>query len=796
MWTNYLKMAVRSLWRNRLYSLLNLVGLAVGLAASVMILLWVQSEMSFDSYHRETDRTYRVTNTLDVGGDEPWVWSASPFILGETAQRQIPGIQCIARTKTPMRVPIFQINDAFYSEKKTAYVDSNWFAAFNYQFLLGSPNQALSDPNSVVLTESKAQKWFGSIEAAMGKVVRLDSANLTVRAIVRDNPTNSSFHYDVLLPIANSIRNPKDRQNEYSWGNFNYQLFLQLGDGVKPEKIGSQLTQLYYAYKKDSSVTASLLPLRDIHFNTSFQSDSLPKGNRRTVTTLGLVGLLILVIASINYVNLTTALTSRRAKEVGMKKIIGAGRGRMFAQFLGESVLLILLALIMALGLIELNLPYLNDFTDSHFALNFVNGTLWLLLMGSVGLTVALSGIYPSLLLSSLNPVDVLKGGNVLSSRNAGFRQGLVVVQFTISLVLIVSTLVIYQQLSYAQNQDPGYQRAQVFTFQLPSSVRGTKAAEARDYIKQNLGQFAGIAGVASANQSIVFLNSTHSGSLKWEGKSDDFTPTVSQFSVEPELQSVFDLKLSSGRWFQRDMKLDTANVVLNETAVKSLGLQSPVAGQWFEFQGRRGRIIGVAKDFHFKSFHEKIEPMVMFYDPTWQSQIFVKTLPGKTAAALTETARIWQERFPEIPLDYKFLDDSFAQLYKADRQAGELFNVFSGIALLISCLGLFGLTTFTAEQRTKEIGIRKVLGASVTSIVALLSKDFLKLVLIAIVIASPIAWYAMNAWLADFAYKIDISWWVFALAGGLAVGIALLTVSFQSVRAALMNPVESLRSE
>lgn len=647
----------------------------------------------------------------------------------------------------------------------------------------------------MVLTETKAQSWFGNTEAALGKFVRLDSADLVVRAIVRDYPANSSFRYDVLLPVAAAIRRPKDRKNEYNWGSFNYQLFLQLDEGVKPEKLGSQLAQLYYAYKKDSSTTASLLPLRDIHFDTSFTSDTLDKGNRRTVTTLGLVGLLILIIASINYVNLTTALISKRAKEVGMKKIIGVGRGQMFAQFLGESAMLILLALLLALVLIQSSLPYLNDFTDNHFALDFRDDSLWLLLGGSLGLTVLLSGIYPSLLLSSLKPVSILKGGNVLGSRKAGFRQGLVVIQFSISLVLIVSTLVIYRQLNYARNQNPGYQRAHVFTFEIPNGW-GAKGAETLEYFKQNLEKFAGIAGVASASQSIAYVSSFHTGNLKWEGKPDDFTPKVSQFSVDPELQSVFDLKLTSGRWFRRDMKLDTANVILNETAVAALGLKPPVVGQWFEFQGRRGQIIGIAKDFHFKTFQDKIEPLVIFNDPGWQSQIFVKTNPGTTATALAQTEKVWKERFPEIPLDYKFLDDSFEQLYKADRQAGQLFNVFSGIAILISCLGFFGLATFTAEQRTKEIGVRKVLGASVASIVTLLSKDFLKLVLIAIVIASPIAWYAMNAWLADFAYKIEISWWVFALAAGLAVGIALLTVSFQSVKAALMNPVKSLRSE
>lgn len=791
---NYLKIAVRSLWRNRLYSLINLVGLGVGMAASILVLLWVQNELSFDSYHDKADRTYRVTNTL-TEQEEPWVWASSPLKLGATARNEVPGIERIANFKTPWQALVFRVGDELIREKKVAYVDSNWFAAFDYQFVVGNADKALADPSIIILTQTKAHQWFGSPEAALGKIVRIDSVAMVVQAVVRDNPSNSSFRYDVLLPIPASVRNPDDRKNEENWNNFNYQLFLQLNPGVDPEKIGPQLTQLYHTYKKDSSITASLIPLRDIHFDTTFQSDSLPKGNRQTVTTLGFVGLLILIIASINYVNLSTALASRRAKEVGMKKIIGASRGRLFTQFFGESAFIILLALVLALGLISLCLPELNDFTGTVFVLEVGNASLWLLLFLSSGITLLLSGIYPSLLLSSIEPVKVLKGSSMLASTNAGFRQSLVVVQFAISLILIVSTLVIFRQLRYAQNMDSGYQRKHIFSFQVPFT-RDVRKAGARDFIKQNLRQTSEVAGVTSTNESIVDLESFHSGSLKWEGKPENFTPTVAQFSVEPETQAVLGLKLAEGRWFQRGIKLDSANVILNETAVRKLGLKKPVVGQWFEFQGARGQIIGVAKDFHFRNLHQLIEPMVLFSSASWQSTIYVKTQPGTTRQAVAKAEKLWGEYFPETPFQYTFLDESFDHLYQSERKAGQLFNVFSGIAILISCLGLFGLATFTAEQRTKEIGVRKVLGASVGSIVALLSRDFLKLVLIAIVIASPIARYAMNAWLADFAYKIDMSWWVFALAGGLAMMVALGTVSFQSVRAALMNPVKSLRSE
>ncbi|GAB3180889.1 ABC transporter permease [Telluribacter humicola] len=787
---NYLKIAFRNLWLNKLYSLLNLTGLSVGLAASVLILLWVQNELSFDDYHHQADQTFRVTNTLKVS-DEPWVWSNSPLMLGEAALREVPGIERVTQFKKPWQALAFRINNDLRSEENAAFVDSTWFASFDYHFLLGDPKRALDEPNSIVLTESKAQNWFGEPAAAMGKMVRLDSLDMVVRAVVRDNPPNSSFRYDVLL---SNVQN-RERSHDENWNNFNYQLFLQLKAGTQPEKIGQQLTQLYHTYKKDSSITASLIPLRDIHFNTTFQSDSLPKGNRRTVTTLGLVGLLILIIASINYVNLATALTSQRAKEVGVKKIIGAGRKRLFAQFMTESTLLTLLALGLALAIIRLCLPLFNNFTGHQFTLDFQNGTLWLLLLGSIGLTILLSGVYPSLLLSSLEPVKVLKGGNVLSSKNTHFRQGLVIVQFTISIILIVSTIVIFQQLRFAQTQDPGYQREHVFTFQMPYSA-GASTPNNRDFIKHRLRELHGVVGVTSANQSIVDLQSKHSGSLKWEGRPEEYEPTVAQFSVEPETRSVLGLNLAQGRWFQEDMKLDTANVILNETAVKTLGLKAPVVGQWFEFQGRRGQVIGVVKDFHFRSYHQKIEPMVLFYNPGWQMQVFARISPGAAARLLAEAERIWHERYPETPFRYTFLDESFDRLYQAERKAGQLFNVFANIAILISCLGLFGLATFSAERRTKEIGVRKVLGASVTSIISLLSRDFVILVLIALALATPVAWYAMHQWLQDFAYRIDIEWWVFVLAGTLAVGIALLTVSFQSVKAALMNPVKSLRSE
>ena len=787
-----LNVAWRNLWRNKLYSTLNVAGLGMGLAAAVLILLWVQNELSFDTNNQHADQIYHVTNTLGMG-DEAWVWDKSPLVLGEAAQRNVPGIDRITRLKKPSQGLTFRINNVPFHEEKAAFIDSTWFDTFDYQFVIGNAKQALQDPNSLILTESKARTWFRDPATAIGKFVRLDSVNLMVKAIVRDPRPNSSFQYDVLLPIAAGLQTADQRDNDRNWSNFNYELFLQLKPGLDPARLGPKLTQLYRAYKKDSTVTASLLPLTAIHFDTTIQNDDLPKGNRQTVLTIGLVGLLILVIASINYVNLSTALAGQRAKEVGVKKIIGAGRGSLFGQFLLESGLLTGLALVLAVGLIALLMPAFNNFTGKHFSLDLSNGTLWLLLLGSLVLTVLLAGIYPALLLSSLAPARVLRGINVLQLGNARFRQGLVVAQFSVAIILIVSTLVIYRQVQFVQTQNPGYQREHIFSFSVPFSPT-SKAT--RSYLKDRLRETAGIEAVTSTNMSIIDMQSSHRGSLKWAGKADDFTPMVAQFSVEPQTRSVFNLKLTQGRWFQTDIRLDSANVILNETAVKSLGLKAPVVGQWFEFQGRRGQVIGVARDFHYRSFHEKIEPMVLFYAPGWQSELYAKIRPGATATALAAAEKIWHDRMPDQPFTYTFLDDSFARLYESEQKAGQLFSLFAGVAILISCLGLFGLATFMAGQRTKEIGIRKVLEASVSGIVALLSRDFIKLVLMAIVIASPVAWWLMHQWLADFAYKVNIDWWLFAVAGGLAVSIALLTVSFQSIRAALMNPVKSLRSE
>ncbi|CAG5003528.1 hypothetical protein DYBT9275_03172 [Dyadobacter sp. CECT 9275] len=789
---NHLKIAIRNLKSSRLFTLLNIVGLAGGMLSAVFILLWVQNEMSFDTYHKNSADIYRVTNTLSKQ-DPPWIWSNSPYVLGEAAKNLIPGVEKTTSFSAFWRPVVVKIDHKVFDEKRVARVDANWFDFFDYAFIRGDKS-SLADINSLVFTESKAKAWFGN-EDPVGKIIRIDTTDFVVRGVLKDNPANSSFQYDVLIPVASSMQNSAFRANSTNWRNFNFQVFMQLKPGTSLKPVADQINRLYQENRKDSSIVASFIPLTDIHFDTSFQSDALIKGNVKTVTMMGIIGVLILVIASINFVNLTTALASKRSREVGLKKMLGAGRGRLFGQFLTESAIQILAAVMITVLLFRFCLPLFNDFTEKHFVLNGGNGIIWLLLSGCGVATFLLAGIYPSILLSALKPAEIVKASTPKSS-NSRFRQGLVVIQFAISIILMIGTLSIDRQLDFMKKQNPGYNREHVFTITPPVANDMKQRANARAYLKENIGQLAVVKGIATANESIVNMGNSHSGSLNWQGKPDDFIPTVTTLSAGNEFPKLLGMKLAAGRWLENDRKMDSANVVLNETAVKTFGLKAPVIGQSFEFQGRKGQIVGVVKDFHFNSFHEEIAPLVMDNYPDFQEQIFVKAEEANMATVLAQTEKIWQNRFPGTPFKYQFLDEQYNNLYKDEQQAVKLFNFFASVAILISCLGLFGLATFTAQNRTREIGIRKVLGATVYGIVALLSADFLKLVLIASVVAIPVAHYFMEQWLAGFAYHIEMQWWIFADAGILALFIALATISFQSIKAALTNPVDSLRSE
>lgn len=793
---NHIKIAFRNLRNAGLFTTLNVAGLTGGMVAAVFILLWVQNELSFDNFHKKSERISRVVTHLKVSKEETWHWSSTPLLLAEET-KVIPEIEAVARVNTASNLPV-RIGDRKIVGENAVYVDTNWFSLFDYQFVDGSALQFGSAIRNVAITEAKARQLFGRPDVA-GTIMRIDTLDYTIAAVYKNNPPNSSFQYDYILPLGAYLANPRTYEGEKSWNQFNYQTFVLLRHDADRKKVAAKLTALISKFKKDdngkpsSDIVLEAEPLTNMHFNTELQGSDKSKGDRKTIYIFFGMALVILLVACINYVNITTARATIRSKEVGVKKLLGAKHSHLFAQFMTESVLTCLMAFGLALLLIYMLLPLFNGVTEKTFELSLSNKPLWSVLMGTTVAAILLTGIYPSLLLSSFKPFEILRGSNVLGSSSASFRKGLVVVQFTVTVVFLIAALVVFQQMKYIREKELGYDRAQAFGFRLPWAMKNKVQPTT---FKERLLSESSIADVTISSQSIVQINSSTTGSYDWDGRPKDFNPMVSQLAVESNFQSMFGLKIVEGRWFDDNRTTDKQNVVLNETAVKKLMLKKPVIGKRFDFQGKKGVVIGVVKDFHYKSLRERIEPLVLFNDLSWSLGIYVKAQPGKDAEAIRATQKVWEEMVPNYPLEYAFLDETYNKIYKNEAKTATLFNTFTTIAVLISSLGLFGLATFTAERRMKEIGIRKVLGASVTAIVSLLSKDFLMLILISIVVASPVGYYFMDKWLRGFEYKIDLKWWLFAIAGSTAIFIAMFTISYQSIKAALTNPVKSLKTE
>jgi putative ABC transport system permease protein len=793
---NYFLIALRNFWRNKTFSFINIAGLSVGMTAAILIFLWVDNEMTFDSWHPEKDRIYRLTTHYTSSG---WVWPVSSLSLARQVRTDLPAITAVASIR-PAYETDMRLGNELVLEKAGAYVDSNWFSVFHYDFVAGGPANFIHHPFSLILTRSKARKYFGD-KNPIGQTIRVGPTPYQIAGIIRDNPANSSFQFDILMPLEALLADSNDRQQALSWGNYNFLSFVKLQPGTNTEATGHAITDIMH---KNAPITGdntiSLLSLKDMHFETDLSFDFVPHINRRNVYIFSILGVFLLLIACINYVNLTTARASLRAKEIGIRKIVGAGKGSLFGQFLFESLTVSLLSLAVTLFLTQLFLPLFRQLTETDIRAPFGNPDTWKIIGGTLLTATVLNGVYPALLLSSFRPLNVLKGSINLKFKDVSLRKGLVVLQFTFSIVLVASTIIIQRQLQYVQHSNPGYDRSQIFIFRIPwqnmlGKTEGQTRANATG-IKQRLLSNPSIAAVSFAGGSIVGMGNANEGSASWDGKDPHFVPVVFQFGADENFKKMTGLEMQQGRWFDPGQPTDQHNFILNETAVNRFNIRRPVIGQNFYFQGDTGRIIGIVKDFHYASMHDAIAPFVILDRPSWQGVAYIKTVPGKTTEALAAAHSVWSQLVPDKPFDYTFLDESFDNLYKTDSRTSSLILIFSVIAILISCLGLLGLAAFTARQRFKEIGIRKVLGATVTNILTLLSRDFIRLVLVSIVLATPIAWWAMHSWLQDFAYHIPLSPWVFAGADVLAIVIAALTIASQSIRAAISNPVQSLKTE
>jgi len=791
-------MAWRNLWRHKKMTSINVAGLGIGMAAAVLIAMWVQNELSFDRFQPDADNIYRIKTKINISRNENWEWVTAQYILGDFATRQIPEIDGLARVRTYYGDLNLHDGAKVITETQAAYVDEGWFKMFHYDFVKGSPESFVKNPFSLILTESAAKKYFGN-QDPVGRLLRIDTNNFQVQAVVKDYPANSSFRYNVLIPIASQLADPREMQQAMRWSSHNFVTFLKLKRGSNTAAVSAKLTDILNKHKDkgEDPESYSLIKLADMHFENDVQNARFIQGNRTIVNVFIVLASLLLATACINYVNLTTARASLRSKEVSVRKIVGAGRLELFRQFMVESFLVSLLALLLALVLVQAALPWFSAFAEKNFANPFTSPAVLCILSGTLLVSFLLNGLYPAVLLSSFNPLNVFRGRSLLKFKDGALRRVLVVTQFTISVILIGGTLVIYRQLQFVQTTDPGYNRTQVFSFRFPfwtiPHFDDRKSDELLRTVKQQLKAQAATSNVSMADAGLVNFGNTNTGGYDWAGRPKDFNIPIAPLSVDPDFKDLMEIKMKQGRWFNSEIS-DRHNVILNETAVALMGLREPIIGQRFFHQRDTGVIIGVVKDFHYASLRDKIGPMIITNSPG--VGYYIKSRPGNTAAAIATAGKIWKAYLPDLPFTYDFLDDSYNDLYKSEHQSSLLITLFSVIAIFISALGLLGLAAFAAERKVKEIGIRKVLGASVQNIVGLLSVDFVKMVIIASIIAFPIAWWAMNKWLQDFAYRISLSWWIFAGAAGIALVIALITVSFQVIKAAVANPVNSLRSE
>jgi putative ABC transport system permease protein len=784
----YFKLAYRNIIKDKAYSIINITGLAIGLAASILILLWVQNELSYDKFHKNANQIYRIT--CDLGDSKN---ATTPAGMPAGLKAEMPVIKNIVRL-AQSSATLVEAGNKKFEENRVVYADSNFMDIFSFPLVLGDRTSALKSVQTVLITQATATKYFGN-ENPIGKILRLDnSENVMVTGVFANVPDNSHLQFDILLPMALAAKTVNDLK-ENSWGNFNFISYIQLdksfnASATNLSKLEKQMVQIYHKHIPDVKVSFQLQPLTKIHLAPERQYDLPGHGNAQYVNIFFIVAILILVVACINFMNLATARSARRAKEIGLRKVAGAIRGQLIIQFLSESVFISFLALLVALGIVYLFLPVFNELANRKLAINTSDSGLWISLFTIALLTGLVSGSYPAIFLSGFNPVKVLKGNVKSMGGNLLFRNALVIIQFMVSIILLVGTVVIYNQLKFIRDRNPGFEKANLLYMPMEGDM-GSKQLALKNELRQNplTSNFTVISNLPT-NLSDWTL------SVNWEGKDPNSQVFIPTMSVNEDFVNVFKIKMAAGRIFTKGFIADSNNYVVNEKMISLMGLKSGTAiGKTLTFGGNKGTIIGVIKDFNFKPVQQAIQPLVLRLNKSG-GFVVLRTTPGNTNAAIQALSKISQKLNPAYPFKFDFLDQELSNLYKGEQQIGNIFNLFAILGIFISCLGLYGLSAFMAEQRTKEIGVRKVLGASVFNLVYLLSAGITRLILIAIVIAIPISWYAVNSWLASFAYHINVSWLIFFTASLAALSIAWLTVSYESIRAAIVNPIKSLKTE
>lgn len=783
---NYLKIAFRNLLRNKVFSVINILGLALGMTCSLMIMLWVQDEQSVDAFHTNKNQLYRIyMKEFFSGKTQGVIWTPGP--LAEELKRVIPEIQMSTAFSWPGS-QTFMVGDKV-NKQETNVAGADFFKMFSFKLLQGNPESALKDLNSLAISRKMAEIFFGSPALAIGKTIRFDNRNdLIVTAVFENIPQNSTLKFDCLRSWDAYVI---DNEWAKDWGSTDPLTFFMIRPDANPELVANKIKHVLDKYRKGLDKTElAMQPFHEYYLNSNFKNAEMEGGRIEYVRLFSIVAVFILLIACINFMNLATARSAKRAKEVGVRKVVGAVRSALIKQFVGEAMLLTIFAIIISVLLVTLLLPSFNSLTGKGIVLPINEIYFWGLLIGLTFVTGIIAGSYPAFFLSSLNPIKVLKGTLKVDSTSTWLRQGLVVFQFSLSIILVIGMIVIYRQIDYIQHKNLGFNRENLLYFPVEGNLNKKfnilkEEISHLSSIKQISHMTANPAGIGDGTEAISWPGSNPNDKIR-------FTPV----GVGYDFAKTMNLQLIEGREYSKDFASDSLGFIINETAQKAMGFKNPI-GQSVTWGRAKGRIIGVVKDFHFQSLHTPIRPMITYLSDRYkQGNIIVRVEAGKTTEAIAQLEVLCKKINPEYPFTYYFTDEEYAKQYRSEQVVSTLSSLFAFLAIFISSLGLFGLAAFMAEQRTKEIGIRKVLGASVINLVNLLSKDFLKLVLLAFVISAPLAWYVANNWLQDFAYRTEISWWIFAVAGMLALLVAMLTVSIQAIKAALMNPVKSLKTE
>ena len=782
---NYLKVAWRNLWKNKTFSLLNILGLALGMACSLLIMLWLQDEVKKDKFHKNGSRLYRVMENQFYAG-EVVTYASTPGILSQHITKDIPEIE-LASQFLWEEAPLFTVGNVFEKEKGR-YVNGDFLNMFSFDLAQGDARTALKRPDGVVISKKIADKYFPN-QDPIGKIIRVDNRDdVMVTGVLKEITDRSSLKFDFLMSYERWLKT-NDWAKE--WGNNGPRCYVMLNKNADVNKVQAKLKGYIKSKNKDSNVELFIQPYEDVYLYSNYKAGIQDGGRIDYVKMFSIIAIFILVIACINFMNLATARSIKRAKEVGVRKVVGAVRYSLIGQFMGESLIIAFLSLICSIFIVFLMLPTFNTLTDKQLVLNFTDPLFLSILLGLTIITGVVAGSYPALFMSSLKPVVVLKGSLKFKPSATFFRKGLVVFQFSLSIMLIVGMMVVYKQIQFIQTKNLGFDRENM----IYTSIEGDLSTNFTAF-KQELLNMPGIKSVTSSQADPLQVGSSTQG-VTWPGKDTTKIILFSQNPVSYDYLETMGIKLRDGRDFSKSFGTDTSNYIINEEAAKKMNMKNPV-GKEMTMWGRKGTIVGLVKSFHINSLHEAIPPLILSLQrgkENW-GQLIVRSQPGQTREALASMEKAYKKFNPRFPFGYQFTDQEYANQYKGENVVSKLANYFAFLAIFISCLGLFGLAMFTAEQRTKEIGVRKVLGASVLSITSMLSADFLKLVLIAALIAFPLAWYLMKNWLQKYEYRIEIQWWFFLVAGVLAVTIALLTVSYQAIKAALMNPMKSLKTE